>query len=150
MSLHYLTVQDMLWVSLQLTKKVQGFRFAELEEATFYQYGYGESTSLYPQAAKFLTGFIKKAPFDESNEAIALVGCLGFLKINGVELETADLAAWFRAIENGSAEALAVIEKDAHVDAHAHHGLVPDIRAGLGEILIRHETALQALVGASV
>ena len=43
-ALHYLTIQDILWINLQVTKKVQHFNYARLEEGTFYQYGYGRST----------------------------------------------------------------------------------------------------------
>ncbi len=49
-SLKYLTVQDMLWINLQATKKVQHFRYALLEEATYYQYGYGASRQSRPDA----------------------------------------------------------------------------------------------------
>jgi len=149
MSLHYLTVQDMLWVNLQLTKKVQPFRYADLEEATFYQYGYGESTSVIPQATKFLTGFMKMAPFDDGNAPTALVGCLAFLKINGIELDVPDLATWFGAIKSGSAEALDSIEKVAHEDAHGHHGIIPDVRAAMQDLLKKHDESLQTIVGAA-
>lgn len=48
-TLHYLTVQDVLWINLQATRKVQHFNYAKLEEATYCQYAYGESNTLLPK-----------------------------------------------------------------------------------------------------
>src|SRR5579862_4945295 len=89
-NLHYLTVQDMLWINLQATKKVQHFNYARLEEATFYQYAYGQSGSLVQQAGRFLTGFLKLHPFEAGNESTGLIGCATFLNINGSDLTVGD------------------------------------------------------------
>lgn len=139
MSLHYLTVQDILWLNLQLMKKVEDFRYADLEEATYYQYGYGASTNLLPQAARFLTGFAKVKPFAAGNDATALIACLAFLKINGVDLAIEDAATWFHQIKSGEHEALDAIEKAAKESHDDHHGLTPDIRATMGEFLVKYE-----------
>ena len=37
----------------ELSRKVQHFNYARLEEATFYQYAYGESSNLIPQACVY-------------------------------------------------------------------------------------------------
>ena len=81
--LNYLTVQDILWVNLQVTQKVQRFRYEELEEATFYQYGYGSRADLLAQAAKLIGGVPARAPFPEGNEATAFIALVSFLSING-------------------------------------------------------------------
>ena len=86
-TLNYLTVQDMLWINLQVTKKVNSYHFMKLEEGTFYQYGYGASTDLMSQAARFVKGFAKNAPFADGNDMTALVGFLAFLRINGYQLD---------------------------------------------------------------
>ena len=65
-ALQYLTVQDILWINLQVTKKVQHFNYARLEEATFYQYAYGDSNTLLPQAARFVRA-AQKAPSADLN-----------------------------------------------------------------------------------
>src|SRR5688572_17256500 len=100
-SLHYLTVQDVLWINLQVAKKVRHFNYARLEEATFYQYAYGESVGPEPQALRFLTGFVKMRPFESDNEATAFVACDAFLRINGkmLSLKDADALKWFESIQ---------------------------------------------------
>lgn len=84
--MNYLTLQDMLWLNLQLTKSEQEFDFALLEEATFLQYAYYNSKDVAAQAAKFLTGFKEKAPFSDGNEACAFIGALAFVEANGKSL----------------------------------------------------------------
>lgn len=145
-SLHYLTVQDILWINLQVTKKVQHFNYAKLEEATFYQYAYGESNTLLPQAARFITGFLKMHPFDSGNEGTALVGCLAFLSINDYKVkDSADLTAWFARISSKQTEGAAAIEEIAEPDSHAHHTVTPDIRTAVRRIMDRHKDVLGAL-----
>ncbi len=121
-AMQYLTVQDILWINLHVTGAPQEFRFADLEEATYYQYGYGGSKSLIPQAANFLSGFLKKKPIAAGNEATAFIGCLSFLKVNGVSLKLDDPLAWFRGIEDGTLETLDAIEK-SHFEDHGDHHL---------------------------
>jgi hypothetical protein len=82
--LRYLTVQDMLWIHHQVVGDVQPFDYAKLEEATYCQYG---------QAARFLTGFAKMAPFPSGNEAAAFVGFVAFLRANGYDLDASDSQA---------------------------------------------------------
>ena len=81
--LHYLTIQDVLWVHLQVTNKVETYDYARLEEAVFYQYALGDSTGLLPQASRFLSGFGRMHPFEAGNEATAFLSCAAFLRLNG-------------------------------------------------------------------
>lgn len=122
--LHYLTVQDLLWINHRVTGKVNPFRYDALEEATFLQYGYGGSLDLGKQAAQFLAGFAAKSPFSEGNEATALVGFVAFLRANGKDASLTDSDRRNWAEKNPSAnDATAKI-----VDAEDVHG-VPDVRA---------------------
>jgi prophage maintenance system killer protein len=139
-SLHYLTVQDVLWINLQLTKKVQHFNYARLEEAVFYQYAYGDSRTLFPQAARFISGFLKMRPFEAGNEATALVSCLAFLYLNGYTAQ-GDLRGWFDQAKTGKVEA---IEAVAVEDPHAGHTLVPDVRGAIRRVLDEHAAAIAA------
>lgn len=86
-AMHYLTVQDMIWINHRLTGRVNAFRYDALEEATYFQYGYGPSTDLAAQASRFLQGFAKKAPFDSGNEQTGFVGFVAFLRANGKDLK---------------------------------------------------------------
>jgi prophage maintenance system killer protein len=146
-SLHYLTVQDMLWINLQVTKKVHRFNYARLEEATFYQYGYGQSTSLLEQASRFLTGFVKMHPIDAGNDATAFIGCLAFLKINGQEisLDDADASAWFARVQSKEVPAVQALRDVSRDSGHGHHDGVPDVRATVRGILDGYEQTIARL-----
>ncbi|HVT11042.1 MAG TPA: Fic family protein [Fimbriimonadaceae bacterium] len=147
-SLHYLTVQDVLWINLQITKKVQHFNYARLEEATYYQYAYGESNTLFPQAERFVSGFVRMHPFDAGNEATAFVACLAFLLINGYVTSVSDerLSAWFKLASGGAADA---IKEIVEPDAEAHHGAIPDVRRTVRAILEKHASALRSMAEAA-
>lgn len=122
-TLEYLTVQDMLWVNLQLTKKSNPFDYALLEEATYYQYGYGGSLDLVAQAARFLTGFAKKQPFHgQADAATALIGCVAFLALNGqtLDLPAGEVKSWLDRITGGQIDAQQAISQLAK-PGHDHH-----------------------------
>lgn len=146
-SLHYLTVQDILWINLQVTKKVQHFNYAKLEEAAFYQYAYGDSKTLFPQAARFVSGFAKMHPFDAGNEATALVGVLAFLEINGYTTSRGadEMRAWFERAAKGQIQGAAAIEEIAVADNHAHHNLVPDVRNAVRKVMSQYAAAVEAM-----
>lgn len=142
MALDYLTVQDVLWINLQVTGAPQTFRYEDLEEASFYQYAYGESKSLIPQASRFLSGFLKKKPFAAGNEATAFVACLAFLKVNGTDLKLDDSLGWFTAVQNGTHEAQDAIEKH-RVQAHHHHQM--EIRDAISGVLSHESSTIAKL-----
>lgn len=118
----YLTVQDILWINTQITKTTNSFEFAKLEEATFYQYGYGISSNVLKQAANFLAGFMKKAPFGVADDATAFVAFVAFLNLNGYELNLPDreAAEWVRRVKSGEINAAEAVEKLTHLGA-GHH-----------------------------
>lgn len=126
-TLAYLTVQDMLWVNFQLTKVTHAFHYDLLEEATFYQYGYGESHNPIAQAAKFLTGFAKKQPFGGNGDAeSALIGCVAFLALNGhhLELPASEAKAWLNRVLGGQVGAEEAIRQLTH-PLEGHHAREP-------------------------
>lgn len=146
-TLHYLTVQDILWINLQATKKVQHFSYAKLEEATYYQYAYGESNELIGQAARFLSGFLKMRPLEAGNEATAFIGLATFLHINGLRLsvEDGDGASW---VQNASIshEAARGALVSATEPEHGHHSPIrPDVRAAIRGVMERYPSTIAAL-----
>jgi prophage maintenance system killer protein len=135
--LHYLTVQDMLWINLEVTKKVQHFNYAKLEEATYYQYSYGESTSLLPQAGRFLTGFLRLHPFEAGNESTGLIGCVSFLAINGQTLTLKDEEAldWLDRVMTRQVTGVEAVQGAAKPDPEFHEALKPDVRTAIRSVL---------------
>lgn len=126
MALNYLTVQDMLFLNLQLTKSPQPFEYARLEEAVFYQYAPGQSDNVVKQGARFLTGFAKMAPFSAGNLACAFVGLVAFLEANGKKLALTDDEAVGWIGETDREEVAKLIEARMHdVELDVAYG-VPD------------------------
>jgi len=125
--MRYLTVQDILWIHLQLGGTNDAYRYADLEEATFYQYAYGDSRSVQDQAARLLWGFTKKAPLATHSEEVARLATQAFLIANGFTL-TAQLPS-------SASESLAAAKEAIHAasepDPHAHEVSVRDILADL-------------------
>ncbi len=148
MALNYLTVQDMLFLNLQTTKSPQPFDYALLEEATFYQYGSGTSTDIVGQAARFLTGFVRKAPFSRGNAACAFAGTLAFLEANGktLRLNDEDAAVWMQAVLSEPSEARQAIEaRLLEYETEEAYG-VPDFHEICLAILKRFPATVSALV----
>ncbi len=146
-SLHYLTVQDVLWINLQVTKKVQHFSFAKLEEATFFQYAYGENKSLLQQASRFLSGFGRLHPFEAGNKETAFVGALAFLTINGKKLQLTDDSApkWLETSQSkqkSGEEAFSEITSD---DDNVHHDGKPNVRGAIEAVLAQFPSTISAL-----
>ncbi|MBL8048585.1 MAG: hypothetical protein JNJ45_07885 [Chthonomonas sp.] len=131
--LHYLTVQDLLFVNLQVDKKVNTFDFAALEDASFFQYGYGQSTDILTQASRFYRGFLEKAPFTAGNEGTALVGALTFLAINGYTLKGRESEAPARLTEL-SRDLISYEDIDEHGEPDIH-GAIADVMSRYGKVL---------------
>jgi prophage maintenance system killer protein len=129
-TLHYLTVQDVLWINFEVTRKRNAFSFATLEEATYYQYAYGESDSLLPQAARFVSGFLKLHPFEAGNPVTAFVALIAFLRTNGqcLELDDASALPWFERISPNRSTALEGLRHVAHAESEHGHTGSPDTR----------------------
>lgn len=148
-ALNTLTVQDMMWVNMQICRAQQPWNFATLEEATFNQYSYGDSKDLVGQAGRFLSGFVKLKPFVKGNEATAFVGLVAFLVMNGRDLHLEDAGAleWVNGVlgEDSADGVRAKLELliEEH-DLHLHHG-VPDVRGILCDVLARFPETVAAL-----
>jgi len=123
--LHYLTVQDLLWINLQVTGSVQQFDYAKLEDGAYYQYGYGASANLLKQAGRFYNGLAHKNGFAAGNKATAFVAMAAFLVLNGRTLKVKDTAGAIDGIpahEKGSADWVEANSLRDH-DAEHHHYL---------------------------
>jgi prophage maintenance system killer protein len=151
MALNYLTVQDVLFLNLRITGKKQPFDTLKLEEAVYYQYASGQSDDLVAQAARFLTGFADKAPFQSGNDACAFAGLLAFLAANGhtLELEDHEAGPWARPLLNDRDKATeAIVERlradDQHHEAHG----VPDWEHICLDVLERFPNTLAAMLEA--
>lgn len=142
--MQYLTVQDVLWVHLQVAKKKGNFNYANLEEATSYQYAYGKSKDVVGQASRFFFGFQSKSPFESANQAVAFVCGLVFLEINGMNFDASenDLATWLQRAGDLTTrkEALAEIAPPSH---DAHH---PEPREVATAVLEKHQKAIKKLL----
>ena len=147
-ALHYLTVQDILWINLQATKKVQHFSHARLEEATFYQYAYGDSQELLGQAGRFLAGFVRMRPLDAGVEATAFLAVATFLLINGARLRIDDVEAssWFAASSASTEAAQEALTQTAEIDAHGHGDHKPDVRAAVRAVMECYPATTAALL----
>jgi prophage maintenance system killer protein len=144
-ALHYLTVQDILWINMKLAKKVNAYSYATLEEATFYQYSYGESKDVPYQAERFFGGFLRLKPISELNEATGLVGALAFLEVNGYALDwddARDSAATASLIEDPAAFASRI--RSGHVE---HHGK-PQVRVAIDSVLRAYPRTVAAAMQA--
>jgi prophage maintenance system killer protein len=146
--LHYLTVQDVLWINLQLTKKVQKFNAVKLEEATFYQYAYGDSNSLGAQAARFMVGFPRVSPIDGGNVATAFASGITFLAINGVMLSVSDKdgADFFDEMLQQRPLAAEILDKATECDADFHHTGSGDIRSAAQQMIEKYPVTLAKLL----
>lgn len=151
-SMHYLTVQDILWINYQVTQKVQEFDYAKLEEATFYQYGYGASQNLLSQAARFVEGFLKLAPIHAGNEATGFVGLVAFVRMNGHDLKINDTeaASWLKSIASGQTKAIDAIERLMIEQHDGHHGLVPNVQQICRGVLESYPQTISTLAPAAV
>lgn len=141
--LHYLTVQDVLWINLQATKKVNKFNYLQLEEAVFYQYSYGSVEGLAPQASRFLQGFNRLKPFSQGNAATGFVACLSFLKLNGARLllQDREAQAWLESALSDESAIASAFEAQTHLHAH----VTPDVPGAVEEVLERFPETIAAL-----
>jgi len=143
-SLHYLTVQDVLWINLQTSGRPSRFDYAKLEEATYYQYAYGDSDEIEAQAIRFASGFGRMRPLAEGNLATGFVALAAFLSINGRELKVSDAeaASWYRAVFVGESKASDAMAGRVGLDPHAHASLQPDIRAAIRGVMAKYPQTL--------
>lgn len=145
--LHYLTTQDLLWINLQVTRRVNHFKYAYLEEVMAYQYGYGKSTDLFGQAARFAAGFLRLKPFESGNAGSSFVSLLAFLQINDQVLTLPDDKAcgFFMDVIEAPAEAAQLLKNATETADHDHDEEEPDVQRAVVEILERYPLTVKAL-----
>lgn len=116
MPVRYLTTQDLLWINLQVTRKVLEFQWTELEEAANAQYALGTSGNVVAQAERLLKAMVRKSPFQYGNEATALIGAAAFLRINDLQLNLADsdAQAWLGGVLSGAETFAGRVTADFH------------------------------------
>jgi death-on-curing family protein len=143
---HYLTVQDVLWINHEVTKQVNTFKYAQLEEATNYQYGYGKSVDILGQAATFLAGFLKLRPFAAGNRGTAFVSAMTFLRINGFEitLDPEVVVDWVMDIADKKTDPKEAVRAIA-IEAARPVEIKPVIRTDVHEIIARYADGIEAL-----
>lgn len=146
-AIHYLTVQDILWINHEVTGEVLSYKHLQLEEATFGQYSYGGAQGVVEQAATFLSTFGKLRPFQGGNRATAFVAVLSFLKLNGhrLTLDPAIAGDWFakasgRASDAKSAILNAVSEAPAEPD-----DIKPAVRTTVRDVIKAYQDAVRSL-----
>ena len=145
--MHYLTLQDMIWLNLQLTKSTGEYDSEPLEEATFYQYALGDSQGVAAQAARFLIGFRKMSPFAEGNDACAFIGMAAFIEANGHAFDLADEKGveWLQGVQDRPEIATdAVKAKLREAETEAKYG-VPDMHEICGRLIERYQATLSTL-----
>ncbi len=149
--IHYLTVQDIIWINTEVTKETNEFKYAQLEEAAFYQYGYGKSENVLAQAAHFLQGFLKLRPFASGNRATAFISALTFLKINSYEINlNPDIAdEWVIQIALKTKNAEDAITEIAE-KTNKPYELKPRIRTEVKTLINTYQQTLEKLSDVSV
>ncbi|MBL1149659.1 MAG: hypothetical protein HND42_05555 [Armatimonadetes bacterium] len=145
-TLHYLTVQDVLWINQEVTKQQNDFKYAQLEEATYFQYGYGQSTDVIEQAGRFLQGFLKMRPFTEGNRATAFVAALTFLYMNGYmsTLSPESALQWVLSIADKKVDGKTAVASIA-VPSEEPPNLHPPVRSIVHEVIETYADAVANL-----
>jgi len=148
MPLRYLTLQDVLWINLQVSKKVHHFQAARLEEAVFCQYSLGIASGLDKQSARLFNGLLKLKAFDFANEATAFVACGALLLANGQEITLTDeqVPAWISPMIHGKVSMAGGISNVISAVELSEH---QDMRASIVSILEKYPCSIEQLVEAS-
>lgn len=145
--IHYLTIQDILWINHEVTGEVLPYKHLQLEEATFGQYKYGGSTSVVDQAATFLSAFGRLRPFERGNRATAFVAVLSFLKLNGHQLvlDPARAVEWFEKASGRTSDAKAAILNAISDGVAQPDDLKPAVRTTVRDVIKAYPSAVESL-----
>jgi prophage maintenance system killer protein len=137
----------MIWINMQVTKKTLPFNYAKLEEATFNQYGYGNSASVMNQAARVLSGFTNKKPFTNGNEAAAFIATMAFLKMNGFKVSLSDETAthWIERASKDSSVATEALTDITSPDESYHEDEEPRVRDVVHDVMDTYPKTLSLL-----
>ncbi|MCZ7579780.1 MAG: Fic family protein [Fimbriimonadaceae bacterium] len=144
----YLTVQDMIWLNLQVTRTPLSFDALALEAATHAQYSYGSNNDILKQAGQLLFAFDRKHPFQRGNEATGFVATVTFLAVNGMFLEIEDEGgvSWYRKAIASASSAEESIRNATHEFESKHEGEIVQVARG---VMNRYAETTRALVESS-
>lgn len=125
---------------------MNSFKHLQLEEGTYYQYGYGKSENVLEQAGNFIQGFIRLRPFEKGNRATAFVAVLAFLEINGytITLDPDEASAWAMQIADKKISGINAV-KDISTLAGTPE-LNPTLRLHVKRITERYARAIAELI----
>jgi death on curing protein len=142
-TLEYLTLQDIIWINLEVTGEANEFSAERLEEAVFHQYAYRRGADLFFRAGDFLEALLRLRPFDDGNRRTAFLSTVAFLAVNGYALEVTDQQAysWLKSIIDRQVSGHVAISKAARPSNHTPRAVRPLIHGLIG----RYEHALEAL-----
>jgi len=143
--IHYLTVQDVLWINQEVTKEVNDFKYAQLEEATYAQYAYGKSKDVLTQAGQFLERFMRLQPFASGNRATAFVATLTFLLMNDhdVVLDPEHAAPWALDVAEHRVSGRDAVAQVASPRAPTH--IKPVVRTIVHDVIEKYAETIAAL-----
>ncbi len=132
-----------------MAKKQNLFNMVTLEEAVYYQYGYGQSRDIIAQAAKYIVGFNEKKPFAGENDTTAFIGLITFLKINGysVNLDAQSAASWIKTLGRSNEMAATKITEIASLQEHFHAISIEEatksVLSQYGQVLVELKSAVK-------
>jgi len=143
--IHYLTVQDVLWINQEVTKKVNDFKYAQLEEATYAQYAYGKSKDVLTQGGQFLERFMRLRPFSNGNKATAFVALLTFLRMNGYDvlLDPDHATQWALDVAEQRVPGRDAVAQIASARAPTH--ITPVVRTIVHDVIEKYAETVAAL-----
>ena len=146
-AMHYLTVQDILWINHEATREVLPYKYAQLEEATFGQYAYGESSDAITQAAKFLSSFGRLRPFEHGNRATAFIAVLTFLSLNGytIALKPENALTWYEKASGRASDARAAILNAIAEGDPQPMDIKPAVRTAVRDVMKMYAEAIASL-----
>jgi prophage maintenance system killer protein len=127
-----LTLQDLIWLNLVATKRVNGFDFEKLEQTCFRQYGYGAVQDVVGQAARMAESLVRLRPFDAGNEETAALAFAALLRLNG--LVASGGADAIVGAEGAMREALA---QSVQIDPEWDPGAEPNLEAVVAQLVAR-------------
>lgn len=146
-AIHYLTVQDILWINHEVTNEVLDYKYAQLEEATFGQYAYVGSHDVIKQAATFLSSFGRLRPFANGNRATAFIAVLSFLSLNGynIVLGPENAVSWYERASGRAADSRVAILSAIAEGEPQPMDIKPAVRTTVRDLLKAYSAAVASL-----
>lgn len=142
----YLTVQDILWINLQITGEKCDYSYARLEESVFYQYTHINKGEITDQVKRLLPGFIAQKPVSLASQATAFVCTASFVMMNGYEIALTDEQLLASADDLTGVELAQAIADNLHQhETHGEFG-VPETQEIVKQVLALFPQVISSLV----